>query len=210
MRLRNVKNAKEKLIASQEFIEHPEIFKGKWESIFKNKNQIHLEIGMGKGTFLIEMAQKFPNINFIGIEKYESVLVRAIEKITEEKIPNIRFLSMDAKNVQNVFDKEVSVIYLNFSDPWPKTRHAKRRLTSHDFLEAYDKIFKDTKKIIQKTDNIHLFAFSLEELSKFGYTLQKISLDLEHEKIENVKTEYEEKFLSLGYKINYVEAIKKN
>lgn len=210
MRLRNVKNAKEKLIASQEFIEHPEIFKGKWESIFKNKNQIHLEIGMGKGTFLIEMAKKFPNINFIGIEKYESVLVRAIEKITEEKIPNIRFLSMDAKNVQNVFDKEVSVIYLNFSDPWPKTRHAKRRLTSHDFLEAYDKIFKDTKKIIQKTDNIHLFAFSLEKLSKFGYTLQKISLDLEHEKIENVKTEYEEKFLSLGYKINYVEAIKKN
>jgi len=136
MRLRNVKNAKEKLIASQEFIEHPEIFKGKWESIFKNKNQIHLEIGMGKGTFLIEMAQKFPNINFIGIEKYESVLVRAIEKITEEKIPNIRFLSMDAKNVQNVFDKEVSVIYLNFSDPWPKTRHAKRRLTSHGFFRS--------------------------------------------------------------------------
>ncbi len=208
MRLRNVKNAKEKLNSSEYFIENPRNFKGNWGSVFSNDNPIHIEIGMGKGAFLIEMARNFPDINFIGIEKYESVLVRAIEKMEDENLQNIRFLCIDAKELTEVFEKEIDKIYLNFSDPWPKTRHAKRRLTHHDYLAIYEEIFKGEKIIVQKTDNIKLFAFSLEEFSKFGYIFEKVSLDLKNESFFNIPTEYEQKFSSLGIKINYVEAKK--
>ncbi len=209
MRLRNVKNAYENLTKSSYFVKNPKENKEKWQEVFHNKNPIHLEIGMGKGQFLINMAKTYPNINFIGMEKFASVLVRAIKKIEEEQLTNIRFICEDAKNIEDFFDREITTLYLNFSDPWPKTRHAKRRLTSKEFLKCYDKIFLKDCHIIQKTDNILLFAYSLEELSKHGYIFEKISLDLANSTISNIKTEYEEKFSSLGYKINYVEARKK-
>ncbi len=209
MRLRNVKNAHEDLKKSLYFIENPKGNKGKWQEVFQNENPIHLEIGMGKGQFLINMAKTYPQINFIGMEKFASVLIRAAKKIEEEKLSNIRFICEDAKNIEDFFEQEITTLYLNFSDPWPKTRHAKRRLTSPEFLKSYDNIFLKDNHIIQKTDNILLFAYSLEELSKAGYTLEKVSLDLANTDIFNIKTEYEEKFSSLGYKINYVEATKK-
>ena len=210
MRLRNVKNAYEDLTKSSYFIKNTKENKGKWKKVFQNENPIHLEIGMGKGQFLINMAKTYPHINFIGMEKFASVLIRAIQKVEEEELSNICFICEDAKNIENFFDKEIATLYLNFSDPWPKTRHAKRRLTSQEFLKSYDIIFLKDCHIIQKTDNILLFAYSLEELSKHGYILEKVSLDLANTNIFNIKTEYEEKFSSLGYKINYVEARKKN
>lgn len=209
MRLRNVKNAIEKLNDSCYFIKNPKDYYGKWQDFFKNNNPIHLEIGSGKGNFLINKAKENPNINFVGIEKFSSVLVRAIEKLTLENISNLVFICIDAKEIDTIFNHEISLLYLNFSDPWPKKRHADRRLTSLSFLKLYDSIFVNEKHIIQKTDNIGLFAYSLEQLSKNGYILEKVSLDLANEDISNIKTEYEEKFTELGFKINYLEAIKK-
>ena len=209
MRLRNVKNAIEKLNDSCYFIKNPKDYYGKWQDFFKNNNPIHLEIGSGKGNFLINKAKENPNINFVGIEKFSSVLVRAIEKLTLENISNLVFICIDAKEIDTIFNHEISLLYLNFSDPWPKKRHADRRLTSLSFLKLYDSIFVNEKRIIQKTDNIGLFAYSLEQLSKNGYILEKVSLDLANEDISNIKTEYEEKFTELGFKINYLEAIKK-
>ena len=208
MRLRNVKNAHEILEQSDYVIKNPKELKGRFKTIFNNTNPIRLEIGMGKGQFIINMAKKYPNINFIGVEKYESVLVRAVQKIEEEQIDNLKFICIDAKELNEVFDHEIDTLHLNFSDPWPKNRHADRRLTSHIFLKIYDDIFIGDKKIIQKTDNIVLFASSLSSLSTYGYTLERVSLDLHNEDIDNVKTEYEEKFSDLGFKINYLEARK--
>ena len=209
MRLRNVKNSEERLEKSPYFIKDPKEYKGKWNTLFQNQNPIHLEIGTGKGNFLITMAKLYPEINFIGMEKFSSVLLRAIEKVQSEKLSNLYFICEDAKEIQDFFKQEISTIYLNFSDPWPKKRHEKRRLTSKEHLSLYENIFKDEKRIVQKTDNIGLFAFSLESLSKYGYTLEKVSLDLASEDLFNIRTEYEQKFTNLGYKINYVEAVKK-
>ena len=209
MRLRNVKNAKEIVNNSEYVILEPNKHIGKYKEIFKNNNPIRIEIGMGKGDFIIGMAEKYPNINFVGIEKYESVMVRAIEKLENKNIKNLKLIRMDAITIDKVFSKEIDTIYLNFSDPWPKTRHAKRRLTSDIFLKLYDKIFISTPHIIQKTDNILLFASSIESLSKNGYTLEKVSLDLKNTDIENVLTEYETKFMNMGVKINYLDAYKK-
>ena len=161
---------------------------------------------MGKGDFIINMAIHYPDVNFIGIEKYESVLVRAIEKLEDKNLNNLKLIRYDATTIDKVFDKEIDTLYLNFSDPWPKYRHAKRRLTSPIFLKMYDKIFVDTKRIIQKTDNIGLFAYSLETLNNYGYTFNKVSLDLHNEDIFNIKTEYEKKFSDAGVKINYLNA----
>ena len=209
MRLRNVKNAKEIVFNSDYVIKTPEKYIGKFNELFNNNNNnINIEIGMGKGDFIIGMAKLYPNINFIGIEKYESVMVRAIEKLSNENITNLKFIRMDAINIDEIFNNEINTIYLNFSDPWPKSRHYKRRLTSPIFLSLYDKVFKDVPHIIQKTDNIGLFAYSIESLSKYGYTLEKVSLDLDNEDIPNVETEYEKKFKSLGVKINYLNAKK--
>ena len=209
MRLRNVKNAKEIVNNSNYVINNPEEYIGSYKKLFNNNNPINIEIGMGKGNFIIGMAEKYPNINFIGIEKYESVMVRAIEKLNNIDLPNLKLIRMDAKDIDKVFNKEIDTIYLNFSDPWPKTRHAKRRLTSPYFLELYDKIFISTPHIIQKTDNILLFASSIETLSNYGYTFDKVSLDLKNTDIDNVTTEYEEKFMNMGVKINYLNAYKK-
>lgn len=208
MRLRNVKNAKNIVDNSKYVINNPEEYKGKYQTLFNNHNPINIEIGMGKGDFIIGMAKKYPNINFIGIEKYESVMVRAIEKLENIDLPNLLLIRMDAIEIDKVFNKEINTIYLNFSDPWPKKRHAKRRLTSEIFLKLYDEIFISTPHIIQKTDNIGLFASSLVSLSKYGYTLEEVSLDLKNESIDNVVTEYENKFMNLGTNINYLNAKK--
>lgn len=209
MRLRNVKNAAEIINACAYVIKNPEEKKGHFQEIFGNTNPIHIEIGMGKGRFLYNMAKLYPEINFIGIEKYESVIVRAVEKVNAEPLENLRLLVIDAKTIHEIFDHEISCIYLNFSDPWPKNRHQRRRLTSSDFLALYDSIFVGEKKIIQKTDNLILFASSLKELNNYGYRFEDISLDLASTDIPNVETEYEQKFKKQGVKINYLVATKK-
>ena len=208
MRLRNVKNANIIVDNSNYVIKNPENYIGKYKTLFNNNYPICIEIGMGKGDFIIGMAKKYPNINFIGIEKYESVMVRAIEKLENIDLPNLKLIRMDAINIDKVFNKEIDTIYLNFSDPWPKKRHSKRRLTSDIFLKLYDNIFINKPHIIQKTDNISLFSYSIESLSNYGYKFKKVSLDLEHEDIDNVVTEYENKFMNQGIKINYLDAYK--
>ena len=201
MRLRNVKGASEVINNSPFIIKDYKNYKGKYNALFDNNNPIRIEIGMGKGDFIIGMAKNNPDINFIGIEKYDSVLVRAIEKL-DDSITNLKLIRMDATEIDEVFDKEVDVIYLNFSDPWPKKRHANRRLTSTNFLKKYDNIFKNDKTIVMKTDNRKLFEFSLIEFSSYGYKIEDISLDLHKDNTEdNIETEYEKKFSSLGYPI---------
>lgn len=208
MRLRNVKNARIIVESSNYVINNPKDYIGKYKTLFNNDKPINIEIGMGKGDFIIGMAKKNPNINFIGIEKYESVMVRAIEKLENIELPNLKLIRMDAIEIDKIFNKEINTLYLNFSDPWPKKRHAKRRLTSEIFLKLYDNIFIGIPHIIQKTDNIGLFASSLVSLSKYGYTLENVSLDLKNESIDNVVTEYENKFMKIGTNINYLDAKK--
>ncbi len=208
MRLKNVKNAKEKVAKSEYIIENPEEYKGNYKKVFKNENDIHIEIGMGKGNFIINMAKKYPGINFIGIEMFDSVIVRAVEKLENEEISNLKLIKFDATNIENIFQNEISTIYLNFSDPWPKNRHEKRRLTSDRFLNKYEKIFKEKCHIIQKTDNRKLFEFSLISYVNYGYKIKEISLDLNKDEKENIQTEYEEKFTNLGYPIYMVEVDK--
>ena len=164
MRLRNVKGAKEKILSSRYNIENPFDNINNWTKVFNNSNPIYIEIGMGKGKFIIENAINNPKINYIGIEKFDSVIVRGIEKVEELDIPNLKFIRMDATRIDEVFNKEVDRIYLNFSDPWPKDRHTKRRLTSSIFLEKYDKVFRNDKIIEMKTDNINLFNYSVDSL----------------------------------------------
>ncbi len=207
MRIRNIKNASQRIKKCEAFIEIPQNYCGNYQELFKNNHEIQIEIGCGKGQFIYEKALRNPNINFIGIEKYDSILVRAIEKVEENPLPNLKFILEDAKNLETIFKNEISCLYLNFSDPWPKKRHAKRRLTSPLFLEIYEKIFKQEKIIIQKTDNLTLFASSLKDLNNFGYTFIDVSLDYNDE--ENIETEYESKFRKQGIKINYLKATKK-
>ena len=209
MRLKNVKGANEIIIKGRYYIEDPYINKGNWNKVFNNDNPIYIEIGIGKGKFIVENALKYPNINFIGIEKYDSVLVRAIQKSNELELNNLKLVRMDAKRIEEVFDHEVDRIYLNFSDPWPKDRHYKRRLTSYVFLDKYEHIFKNNKYIIMKTDNINLFNFSLESLTNHGYNIEFMTNDLHSlNDADNIMTEYEEKFSNKGIKINKLIARK--
>ena len=208
MRLRNVKNKQEIMNQATNLILDPKEYKNKWNKEFGNNNPIYIEIGMGKGDFIIEHAKRFPNINFIGIEKFDSVIVRAIEKVPVD-LPNLRLIRMDAKEIDEVFDKEVERVFLNFSDPWPKKRHHDRRLTSHIFLNKYENIFKKEKEIIQKTDNRDLFEYSVVSLSTFGYKIEDISLDLHNSDYEDIiTTEYEKKFVAKGNNIYYLVAKK--
>lgn len=208
MRLRNNKNAKSILEESKYVVKEPEKNKGKWNKVFENDNPIEIEIGCGKGNFIITNALTYPDKNFIGIEMYDTVLMYAVNKI-EKDIPNLRFIRMDARLIEDVFDKEIDKIYLNFSDPWPKNRNAKRRLTHERFLNRYESIFKGEKTIFLKTDNVGLFEFSIESLSCFGYSLKNVSLDLVNSGFEgNIMTEYEKKFTDKGIKINRLEAYK--
>ena len=211
LRLKNVKNASEIIKDSDYIVLNPVEYKGKWNKLFNNKNDIEIEIGMGKGDFIIGMAKLHPDINFIGIEMYDSVIVRAVQKLEDEELDNLKLIRIDANNIDEIFDKEISKIYLNFSDPWPKKRHAKRRLTSHNLLEKYDSIFKNKKIIFQKTDNVALFEYSLESLSTYGYKLENVTKDLYSNMIDgNVQTEYEKKFCEKKVKICRLEAYKDN
>lgn len=208
MRLKKVKGATEEIMASPYIIKNPKDYKGIYQSLFHNNNPIHLEIGMGKGQFIIQMAKQNPHINFIGVEMYDSVMVRAVQKLQNEEIPNLKLIKFDATEINEVFDGEISILYLNFSDPWPKKRHAHRRLTSERFLERYDHIFKGEKVIIQKTDNRHLFEYSLMSFTDYGYKIEELSLNLHEDDIINVKTEYEERFSEMGYPIYRVKVTK--
>lgn len=202
MRLRNIKGADEKIATSEYVIQNPAEWKNKWNEYFNNGKPVHIEIGMGKGQFLHTMAKLNPNINYVGIEKYSSVLLRAIQKMEEEEVSNLKFICIDAKEVDEVFGEgEVDKIYLNFSDPWPKDRHAKRRLPSREFLAKYDAILKKDGFLEFKTDNRGLFDFAVEELPEAGWKAKVITYDLHNDEElckGNVMTEYEEKFSSMG------------
>ena len=209
MRLRNIPGSREAIAESQYVIHEEDTRAGSWHEIFGNDHPIYIEIGMGKGQFLMELARRNPDINYVGIEKFSSVLVRAIEKRNEVELDNLFLIRMDAENIEEVFDKgEVDQIYLNFSDPWPKDRHAKRRLTSRQFFARYNEILTKDGKVIFKTDNRLLFDFSLEEVVEAGWKLENHTFDLHNsEYVEgNVMTEYEQKFVSEGKPINRLVA----
>jgi len=216
MRLRNIPGADDVIqkhpIAMKQVAEQ----KGKWWEVFGNENPIHIEIGMGKGQFLLTLAKQNPNINYIGIERYSSVLLRALEKFDTEEfmgLQNIRFICMDAFELPEVFSLgEVAKIYLNFSDPWPKSRHANRRLTSTRFFGQYDKVLDKDGVVEFKTDNRPLFEFSLEQVEEAGWRLLAHTFDLHHDEAMNegnVMTEYEEKFSSMGNPIHKLIATRK-
>lgn len=200
MRMRNPKY-KDEVINNCEFLITDEID-------FNNDKPLHIEVGMGKGNFILNMALNNPNINFIGIEKYSSVASVAIKKMLEYNLPNLKVIISDIVNLEELLKNKVDVIYLNFSDPWPKARHEKRRLTSPNFLKLYDNFFKDKCTLIQKTDNDGLFDYSVESIKDYGYNIEEISYDLHNTEIPNVMTEYEEKFSNKGVKIKYLKATK--
>ena len=207
MRLRNIPGSREAIAESQYVIHEEETRAGSWHEIFGNDHPIYIEIGMGKGQFLMELARRNPDINYVGIEMYDSVLLRGLQQRTELEqegitYPNLYFMRVHAILLPEIFAKgEVDKIYLNFSDPWPKARHAKRRLTSRQFLTRYDQILVPEGKVEFKTDNRELFEFSLEEVKDAGWNLDAFTFDLHHDaqmSVGNVMTEYEEKFSSMG------------
>ena len=210
MRLRNVPGSREAIAESNLAINEPQVLKGKWNEEFGNNNPIRIEIGMGKGRFITQLALENPDINYVGIEKYSSVLIRAIEKCQDIEVPNLRFIRMEAEYICDVFNtEEVDRIYLNFSDPWPKDRHAKRRLTSKQFFERYDNILKKDGVVEFKTDNDLLFQFSLEQVPEAGWNLVAQTWDLHNdsEMVKgNVMTEYESKFSQMGNPIHKLVA----
>ena len=213
MRLRNVKGARDRISNSSCVVKEPKELKGKWKEFFNNDNPIYIEIGMGKGQFIMKNAMENPDINYIGIEKFSSVLVRAIEKKEncESKLDNLVFLRFDAEYIEEIFEKEeIARIYLNFSDPWPKDRHAKRRLTSKEFFARYNNILAKDGKVIFKTDNRDLFDFSLEQVVEANWTLVNKTYDLHNSEFvaDNIMTEYEERFVSEGIKINRLEVVR--
>ena len=212
MRLRNVPGAREVMVENQYVFTEPEGMKGTRSEVINNDNPVSIEIGMGKGRFVSTLAQLNPDINYVGIEKYSSVLLRAVEKQDELNLPNLRFIRMDAEAITEVFDRgEVDRIYLNFSDPWPKDRHAKRRLTSRQFFERYNIILKKDGQVEFKTDNRPLFDFSVEEVKEAGWQLRAVTYDLHNDaKLceGNVMTEYEERFSAAGNPICKLIAVR--
>lgn len=201
MRLKHIKDADIIVNSSIYTVKDAEKYKGKWKELFQNNNDIEIEIGSGRGKFIIDKALQNKNINYIGIEKYDSALVKAIKRLEEIDIKNLKLIVYDASSIENLFEKEINKIYLNFSDPWPKKRHAKRRLTSKVFLEKYDKLFTDKKVIEMKTDNDDLFDYSLISFEEYGYKIINISRN----HISDITTEYEDKFTKKGKNINYVK-----
>jgi len=208
MRLRKIGYAQDLIQKHSNLVfTEPEIYKGIWHQVFNNENPIHIEIGCGKGQFIIDLAKKYPNINFIGIEKYDSVVIRGLEKLLVTNLTNVRFIQHDAIHLENFFiPNEVTMIYLNFSDPWPKRRQAKRRLTHPIFIAKYKTILKDNQSIHFKTDNFGLFEYSMMMFNDDNHILIKaISLDYHTEK-DNIPTEFERKFVSEGKSIFYIHA----
>jgi len=206
--MRNKPWAEEFLLAHAEIVSIDERRKGQMREWFNNDRSIHIEVGSGMGRFITEMAKANPDINYIGIERDKNVMIRIVEKAIEQNIRNLRLLTLDAEHLADYFSPgEVDRVYLNFSDPWPKTRHAKRRLTHENFLKLYQIILKEEGEVHFKTDNQHLFEFSLESMSQYGMKLKNINLDLHtDEPADNIRTEYEDKFSSKGFRINRLEA----
>ena len=205
MRLKHIKNADNIINESNYLVKNPMDYKGKWNKLFNNDNNIEIEIGTGKGKFIISLAIDNPNTNYIGIEKYATPLVGAVKKLEGLELNNLKLICMDASNINEVFDHEISKIYLNFSDPWPKKRHTKRRLTSPNFLSLYEGLFKDNKIIQLKTDNELLYEYSIESFEENGYEIVKNDTKY----IDKYTTEYEDKFLSMGIPIKYLYVVKK-
>ena len=206
MRLRHIKGAEEQIAESPYVIQDPQGLKGKWHEFFGNQNPVRIEVGMGKGKFIMELAEKNPDVNYIGIERYSSVLLRGLQKRSQLELSNIYFMRIDALELADVFDAgEVDRIYLNFSDPWPKARHARRRLTSPEFFARYDKVLAQDGQVEFKTDNRDLFDFSIESLGESEtWGISECTYDLHHDEIMNVgniMTEYEEKFSSMDHPI---------
>ena len=209
MRVRNRPGAAEMLAAHPNFvISDPTLWKGKWNELFENDHPIHIEIGMGKGQFITGMAKAHPEINYIGVEMQVSVVSIALDKLIEQPLPNLKLLHVDGSALTKYFaDREVDQIYLNFSDPWPKKRHEKRRLTYKTFLAVDEQILRPNGEIHFKTDNQGLFEYSLASFSQYGMILKQVWLDLHQSQFEgNIMTEYEEKFSSKGQRIYRVEA----
>ena len=204
MRLKHIKDADKIIMSSPYLVKKPDYYKGKWNKLFNNDNRIEIEVGTGKGKFIISKAIKNPDINYIGIEKYDSPLVSAVKKLENLELNNLKLICFDAFDIENIFDKEVYKIYLNFSDPWPKKRHEKRRLSSKIFLEKYDNIFKNNKRIEMKTDNDGLFEYSMESFLDYGYKIVKCNTNY----FDEFTTEYEDKFISKGKNINYISVVK--
>lgn len=210
VRLRNVPDAYEKLEKCDNYVQAPVKHKGNWNKYFANDNPIHMEIGSGKGIFITTLAKNNPQINYIAVEKFPAVLIKLVKKIPENGIKNLAVISVDAEKLEEIFTLgEVSKLYLNFSDPWPKKRHAKRRLTSPEFLKLYKKILNLGSIIEFKTDNRDLFDYSVEKFRNEGYNLTQLTYDLySSDMIEgNIPTEYEEKFHGLGTPINKLVAL---
>ncbi|MGM9924275.1 MAG: tRNA (guanosine(46)-N7)-methyltransferase TrmB [Bacillus sp. (in: firmicutes)] len=209
MRLKFKPWAKDKLLAHPQYVVHnPEDYKGRWSELFGNDNPIHIEVGTGKGRFITGMAQANPDINYIAVEAYESVIVHALDRLIEAELPNLKLLPVNAVDLRNFFAKgDVSRVYLNFSDPWPKKRHEKRRLTYSTFLNIYEDILPENGEIHFKTDNRGLFQYSLVSMSQYGMVLNDVNLHLHDSDVEdNIMTEYEEKFSNKGSRIYRVEA----
>ncbi len=212
MRRRKVKGADEKLLSyDKQVIKNPDNFKGEWSQKFNNDNPIYIEVGTGRGKFLTTLAKQNPNINFIAMEIKEEVLIKAVQKADEGELENILFIWGNVQNILEYFEeKEISRLFINFCDPWPKKRWAKRRLTHSGFLDMYNKVLSDDGEIHFKTDNEKLFEFSLNEISQYGLKLQNVSLDLANSEFEgNVTTEYEDKFMNQGMKIYRCEGKKR-
>ena len=205
MRLKHIKNANVIVSSSPYVINSPEDNKGLWNKVFENDNPIEIEIGMGRGKYIIEKARQNPDINYIGIEKYDTPLVNAVKILNDEKIDNLKIICFDAYNIDIIFNNEIDKIYLNFSDPWPKKRHIKRRLTSDIYLSKYDKLFKNIKRIEMKTDNDDLYEYSLISFEENGYEIIKTDTNYK----DTITTEYEDKFINKGKNINYVYVVKK-
>lgn len=201
MRLRHIRGAEDAIAASPYVIQDPAQYRGKFHELFGNDHPIRLEVGMGKGKFIMELAKQNPEVNYIGIERYPSVLLRALQKREELELPNIYFMCIDAIQLSEVFaPEEVEKIYLNFSDPWPKDRHARRRLTSPEFMKVYDSVLHKDGVVEFKTDNQGLFTYSLDSIPEAGWIIDAFTRDLHHSEMNegNVMTEYEEKFSSMG------------
>ncbi len=203
-----VKNADKILGNSNYLVKNPSSYKNKWSSLFGNNNPIHLELGMGRGEFIIEMAKKYPRINFIGLELNESQTATAAQKLENQKIDNLKLICANADDIINFFGKEIDTIYLTFSEPWPKPIDEKKRFTHVGYLKLYDRIFKKHKHIILKTDNKVLFQYSLMSLSQYWYVFNRVSLDLHNDEdpIANVMTDWEKKCVQDKKPIYYVDA----
>ena len=212
MRYNVVKNAGNIIESSEYLIKNPEKNIGKWNEVFGNNNPIMLELGMGRGSFIIEMARTHPTLNFIGVELDRNQIATALKNAKNSRLNNLKMIQGDAKDIINYLKKEINTIYLTFSEPWPKKQDERKRFTHESYLRIYDRVFKKDKHIVLKTDNKILFASSLESLSKYWYSFNRVSLDLHNDerKIENIMTDFEKQYYKEHRPIYYVDAIFKN